>query len=49
MEMNKAEIIEQKLEIFAKNILKPKGLYDGEFKDIIDLVRLIQFEGKADK
>lgn len=43
--MTKAEIVEQKLEIFAKNILKPRNLHTAEFKDIIDLVRLIQFEG----
>lgn len=43
--MTKAEIIEQKLEIFAKNILKPRNLYTSEFKDTIDLVRLIQSEG----
>jgi uncharacterized protein YfkK (UPF0435 family) len=43
--MTKAEIVEQKLEIFAKNILKPRNLNTSEFKEIIDLVRLIQSEG----
>ena len=43
--MTKAEIVEKKLEIFAKNILEPRNLYVSEFKDIIDLVRLIQLEG----
>ena len=43
--MTKAEIIEIKLEHFAKHILQPRNLYDSEFKDIINLVRLIQSEG----
>jgi uncharacterized protein YfkK (UPF0435 family) len=43
--MTKAESVEQKLEIFAKNILKPRNLNTSEFKEIIDLVRLIQSEG----
>jgi hypothetical protein len=44
-QMTKAEIVEQLLEIFAKNILIPKGLYTSEFKDIISLIRIMQSEG----
>ena len=42
--MTKAEVVEQKLEIFAENILKPEGLYISEFEDILSIVRLIIYE-----